>query len=45
MYELEAVLCDLEWRRLRRRATLHPALAVMRNCGTAALIFVLRFLR
>ena len=40
--EFEAVLSDLEWRRVRRRVAMHPALAVLRNCGTLALILALK---
>jgi hypothetical protein len=42
MRDLEAVLSDLEWRRVRRRVTMHPAVALFRNCGTVALILVLK---
>jgi hypothetical protein len=42
MGELEAVLADLEWRRIRRRLAMHPALAFVWNCGTATLIYVLK---
>jgi hypothetical protein len=42
MRDLEAVLSDLEWRRVRRRVTMHPAAALLRNCGTAVLILVLK---
>jgi hypothetical protein len=42
MNDFEAVLSDLEWRRIRRRVTMHPAVALLRNCGTLALILVLR---
>ncbi len=42
MHGLDAVLSDLEWRRLRRRVARHPAEAMFLNCGTWALITVLR---
>jgi hypothetical protein len=42
MQDLEAVLSDLEWRRVRRRVAMHPVLALVWNCGTTALIFLLR---
>jgi hypothetical protein len=42
MHDFDAVLSDLEWRRVRRRVTMHPAVAIVRNCGTAALIMMLR---
>lgn len=45
MQDLEAVLSDLEWRRVRRRVALNPALALFRNCATAALILVLKLAR
>ncbi|HEX7085220.1 MAG TPA: hypothetical protein VF198_02570 [Vicinamibacterales bacterium] len=43
MHGLDVVLSDLEWRRLRRRVARHPAEAMLLNCGTWALIQVLRF--
>jgi hypothetical protein len=45
MQDIDAVVCDLEWRRVRRRVALHPALALLRNCATAALIVVLKLAR
>jgi hypothetical protein len=45
MQDIEAVLSDLEWRRVRRRVALNPALALLRNCLTAALIIVLKLAR
>jgi hypothetical protein len=42
MRDFEAVLSDLEWRRVRRRVTMHPALALLRNVGTSALILALK---
>jgi len=45
MQHIEAVLSDLEWRRVRRRVALNPALALLRNCATAALIIVLKLVR
>jgi hypothetical protein len=45
MESIDAVLSDLEWRRVRRRVAQHPALALVRNCATAALIVVLKFFR
>ena len=43
MRNIEAVLSDLEYRRLRRRFAMHPAEAMVLNCGTWAIIAVLRF--
>lgn len=45
MQDIEAVLSDLEWRRVRRRVALHPALAMIQNWATAALILVLKLAR
>jgi hypothetical protein len=45
MQDIEAVLSDLEWRRVRRRVAWNPALALLRNCATAALILVLKLAR
>ncbi len=42
MRNLEAVVSDLEWQRLRRRVAMNPAEAMLLNCGTWALITVLR---
>jgi hypothetical protein len=42
MRDLEAVLSDLEWRRVRRRVAMHPFVALLRNCGTTAMIVVLK---
>lgn len=42
MRNLEAMVCDLEWQRLRRRVAGNPAEALFLNCGTWALIAVLR---
>ena len=42
MPDLEAVLSDLEWRRVRRRVTMHPVVALFLNCGTATLILALK---
>lgn len=42
MYDFEALLSDLEWRRIRRRVTMHPAMALLRNCGTLVLILALK---
>jgi hypothetical protein len=42
MKNLDIVVSDLEWRRLRRRVTLHPAEALLLNCGTWAIIVVLK---
>lgn len=42
MRDIEAVLSDLEWRRVRRRVAMHPLVALLRNCGTSALIVVLK---
>jgi hypothetical protein len=43
MRDLEAVLSDLEWRRVRRKVAMHPAVALFWNCGTTALIVCLKF--
>lgn len=43
MRNIEAVLSDLEYRRLRRRFVMHPAEAMVLNCGTWAVIAVLRY--
>jgi hypothetical protein len=43
MRNIDAVLSDLEYRRLRRRFVMHPAEAMVLNCGTWAVIAVLRF--
>lgn len=45
MHDIETVLSDLEWRRVRRRVALNPALALLRNCATGALILVLKLAR
>lgn len=42
MQNLDVVVSDLEWRRLRRRVALHPAEALLRNCATWAIIAVLK---
>jgi hypothetical protein len=42
MRDLEAVLSDLEWRRVRRKVAMHPAVALFWNCGTTALIVCLK---
>lgn len=42
MRNLDVVVCDLEWQRLRRRVALNPAEALLLNCGTWALIAVLK---
>ena len=43
MRNIDAVLSDLEYRRLRRRFAMNPAEAMVLNCGTWAIIAVLRF--
>jgi len=43
MRNIDAVMSDLEYRRLRRRFVMHPAEAMVLNCGTWAVIAVLRF--
>jgi hypothetical protein len=43
MRNIDSVLSDLEYRRLRRRFVMHPAEAMVLNCGTWAIIAVLRF--
>jgi hypothetical protein len=45
MRDIDAVLTDLEWRRLRRRVSLNPAIALICNCGTALLIVMLKLAR
>ncbi len=42
MRNIEAVLTDLEYRRLRRRFVMNPAEALVLNCGTWAVIAFLR---
>jgi hypothetical protein len=43
MRNIDSVLSDLEYRRLRRRFAMHPAGAMVWNCGTWAVIAVLKF--
>jgi hypothetical protein len=42
MRNIDAVVSDLEWKRLRRRIIKNPAEALLLNCGTWAVIFVLK---
>ena len=42
MRNIEAVVSDLEWQRLRRRMVMNPAEALLLNCGTWAVIAVLK---
>ena len=42
MRNLEVVVSNLEWQRLRRRMVLTPARALLLNCGTWAIIAVLK---
>jgi hypothetical protein len=42
MQNLDLVLSDLEWQRLRRRIALSRPEALFLNCGTWALIAVLK---
>jgi hypothetical protein len=42
MRNIEAVVSDLEYRRLRRRFVMNPAEALLLNCGTWAVIAVLK---
>jgi hypothetical protein len=42
MRNLDVVVSDLEWQRLRRRVASNPAEALFFNCGTWALIAVLK---
>lgn len=42
MRNLDAVVSDLEWRRLRRRVAGNPAEALLLNCGTWAVIAFLK---
>jgi hypothetical protein len=42
MHDIDAVLSELEWRRVRRRLTMPPGFALLCNVGTALIIFVLR---
>jgi hypothetical protein len=44
MRNLDAMVCDLEWHRLRRRVAGNPAEALVLNCGIWALIVVLKLL-
>jgi hypothetical protein len=45
MHELDAVVNDLEWRRLRRRVAMNPAKARLFNCTTVVVIAFLRIIR
>ena len=42
MRNLEVIVSDLEWQRLRRRVAMNPAEALFLNCGTWAIIAVLK---
>jgi len=42
MRNLDVMVSDLEWQRLRRRVARNPAQALFFNCGTWALIAVLK---
>lgn len=42
MHDIDAVVSDLEWRRVRRRLIMPPGLALLCNLGTALIILVLR---
>lgn len=42
MNDLETVLSELEFRRVRRRVSMNRLAAAVRNSGTAALILLLR---
>jgi hypothetical protein len=42
MRTIDAVVSDLELKRLRRRFSMNPAEALLLNCGTWAVIFVLK---
>ena len=42
MRTVDVVVSDLEWQRLRRRVAGNPAEALFFNCGTWALIAVLK---
>ena len=42
MRNIEAVVSDMEYRRLRRRFAMNPAEALLLNCGTWAVIAVLK---
>jgi hypothetical protein len=42
MRTIDAVVSDLEWKRLRRRFNMNPAEALLLNCGTWAVIAVLK---
>jgi hypothetical protein len=44
MRNIDAVLSDLEYRRLRRRFAMRRAEAMVWNCGTWAVIVVLKLL-
>jgi hypothetical protein len=45
MRDIEAVVSDLEWRRIRRRVAMHPAIAMVANVGTAVLLIALKLIR
>jgi hypothetical protein len=42
MQNIEAVVRDLEWQRLRRRVAMNPAEALVLNCGAWAVIAFLK---
>jgi len=42
MRTIDAVVSDLEWKRLRRRFNMNPAEALLLNCGAWAVITVLK---
>ena len=42
MRTIDAVVSDLEWKRVRRRFNMNPAEALLLNCGTWAVIAVLK---
>lgn len=41
-HDYDAMLSDLEWRRVRRRVAMHPAIALLHNCATVVLILMIR---
>jgi hypothetical protein len=45
MRDIEAVVSDLEWRRIRRRVAMHPVFAMVANVGTAVLLIALKLIR
>jgi len=42
MHDIDSVLTDLEWRRVRRRFTMPHVFAMLCNVGPAFAVFVIR---